>query len=69
LYTLTAQAVTSDNPDFRHIVRKDAVMFLEVRNMSDGEFEFWIKKQHLLIELADEFAKDNHVKDLLWRAP
>jgi NAD(P)-dependent dehydrogenase (short-subunit alcohol dehydrogenase family) len=40
------QAVTSDNPDFRYIVGKDAVMMLESRrNMSDGEFQNLIKKQ------------------------
>jgi short-subunit dehydrogenase len=40
------QTVTSDNPDFRHIVGKDAAIFLEARrNMSDREFENWIKKQ------------------------
>ena len=40
------RAVTSDNPDFRYIVGKDAAMSLEARrNMSDGEFENLIKKQ------------------------
>jgi short-subunit dehydrogenase len=40
------QAVTSDNPDFRYIVGKDAVMTLESRrNMSDREFQNLIKKQ------------------------
>ena len=34
------QAVTSDNPDFRYVVGKDAVMTLEARrNMSDREFQ------------------------------
>jgi NAD(P)-dependent dehydrogenase (short-subunit alcohol dehydrogenase family) len=40
------QAVTSDNPDFRYIVGKDAGMALESRrNMSDREFQNLIKKQ------------------------
>jgi NAD(P)-dependent dehydrogenase (short-subunit alcohol dehydrogenase family) len=40
------QAVTSDNPDFRYIVGKDAVMTLESRrNMSDREFQNFITKQ------------------------
>jgi short-subunit dehydrogenase len=40
------QAVTSDNPDFRYIVGKDAVMTLESRrNMADREFQNLIKKQ------------------------
>ena len=40
------QAVTSDNPDFRYIVGKDAAMSLETRrNMSDREFGNLIKKQ------------------------
>jgi short-subunit dehydrogenase len=40
------RAVTSDNPDFRYIVGKDAAMSLEARrNMSDVEFENLIKKQ------------------------
>jgi NAD(P)-dependent dehydrogenase (short-subunit alcohol dehydrogenase family) len=40
------QAVTSDNPDFRYIVGKDAAMTLESRrNMSDREFQNMIKKQ------------------------
>lgn len=39
-------AVTSDNPDLRYVVGKDAVMSLEARrNMSDGEFENLIKKE------------------------
>jgi NAD(P)-dependent dehydrogenase (short-subunit alcohol dehydrogenase family) len=40
------QAVTSENPDFRYVVGKDAVMILESRrNMSDREFQNLIKKQ------------------------
>jgi NAD(P)-dependent dehydrogenase (short-subunit alcohol dehydrogenase family) len=40
------QAVTSDNPDFRYVVGKDAVMALEARrSMSDREFQESIKKQ------------------------
>ena len=40
------QAVTSDNPDFRYVVGKDAAMALESRrNMSDREFHDLIKKQ------------------------
>jgi hypothetical protein len=40
------QAVTSDNPDFRYILGKDAVMTLESRrNMADREFQNLIKKQ------------------------
>ena len=39
-------AVTTDNPDFRYIVGKDAPMALESRrNMSDKEFHNLIKKQ------------------------
>jgi NAD(P)-dependent dehydrogenase (short-subunit alcohol dehydrogenase family) len=40
------QAVTSDNPDFRYVVGKDAEMTLESRrSMSDREFHNLIKKQ------------------------
>ena len=40
------QAVTSDNPDFRYVVGKDAIMALEARrSMSDREFQESIKKQ------------------------
>jgi NAD(P)-dependent dehydrogenase (short-subunit alcohol dehydrogenase family) len=40
------QAVTSDNPNFRYVVGKDAAMALESRrNMSDREFQNLIKKQ------------------------
>ena len=40
------QAVTSDNPDLRYVVGKDAAMALESRrNMSDKEFHDSIKKQ------------------------
>ncbi|HEY6886054.1 MAG TPA: SDR family oxidoreductase [Nitrososphaeraceae archaeon] len=40
------QAVTSDNPDFRYVVGKDAAMALESRrSMSDREFHDLIKKQ------------------------
>lgn len=40
------QAVTSDNPDFRYVIGKDAAMIIEARrNMSDREFEDLMKKQ------------------------
>jgi short-subunit dehydrogenase len=40
------QAVTSDNPDFRYVVRKDAAMILEARRtMYDREFQDLIRKQ------------------------
>ena len=40
------QAVTTDNPDFRYTVGKDASMALESRrSMSDREFHDSIKKQ------------------------
>lgn len=40
------QAVTSDNPDFRYVIGKDAVMIIEARKiMSDREFENLMKKQ------------------------
>lgn len=40
------QAATSDNPDFRYVVGKDAAMLLEARrNMSDREFQSLMKKQ------------------------
>ena len=43
------RAVTSDKPDFRSIVGKDAAMSLETRrNMSEGEFKHLIKKQLIL---------------------
>lgn len=39
-------AVSIDNPDFRYVVGKDAIMTLEAkRNMSDLEFRRLIKKQ------------------------
>jgi NAD(P)-dependent dehydrogenase (short-subunit alcohol dehydrogenase family) len=39
-------AVTSDNPEFRYVVGKDAMMALESRrSMSDREFQDMIKKQ------------------------
>jgi hypothetical protein len=39
-------AVTTDNPDFRYVVGKDAIMTLEAkRNLSDLEFRRLIKKQ------------------------
>jgi hypothetical protein len=31
--------VTSDNPDFRQIVGKDAATILDSRNMSEGEYK------------------------------
>jgi hypothetical protein len=40
------QAVTSDNPNFRYVIGKDAAMIIEARkNMSDSEFENLMKKQ------------------------
>jgi short-subunit dehydrogenase len=40
------QAVTSDNPELRYVVGKDAVMIIEARrDMSDREFQNLIKKQ------------------------
>jgi short-subunit dehydrogenase len=40
------QAVTSDNPQFRYIVGKDAASIIEARgNMSEKEFQNLIKKQ------------------------
>jgi len=43
---LILQAVTSENPDFRYVVGKDAATALESRrNMSDREFQDLIKKQ------------------------
>ena len=40
------EAVTSDNPDFRYIVGKDATMIIEARkNMSYVKFRDLIKKQ------------------------
>lgn len=40
------EAVTSDNPDFRYVVGKDATTILEARtSMSDREFQKLIKKQ------------------------
>jgi hypothetical protein len=40
------QAITSDNPNFRYVIGKDAAMIIEARkNMSDSEFENLMKKQ------------------------
>ena len=40
------QAVTSENPEFRYVVEKDAMMTLESRKiMSDKEFQDMIMKQ------------------------
>lgn len=40
------RAITSDNPDFRYVIGKDAAMIIEARrNMSDREFENLMKKQ------------------------
>jgi NAD(P)-dependent dehydrogenase (short-subunit alcohol dehydrogenase family) len=40
------QAVTSENPDFRYVVGKDATAIIEARrNMSDREFVNFIKRQ------------------------
>jgi len=42
------ESVTSDTPDFRYLVGKDATMILEARkNMSDREFQSLIKRQYL----------------------
>jgi hypothetical protein len=39
-------AVTTDNPDFRYVVGKDAIMTLEAkRNLSDLEFTRLMKQQ------------------------
>lgn len=47
-------AVTTDNPDFRYVVGKDAIMTLEAKgNMSDVEFRRLIKKQ---LNLQDDDA-------------
>lgn len=47
-------AVTTDNPDFRYVVGKDAIMTLEAKgNMSDVEFKRLIKKQ---LNLQDDDA-------------
>jgi len=43
---MIVNAVTTDNPDFRYVVGKDAIMTLEAkRNLSDLEFRRLIKKQ------------------------
>ena len=43
---LFLRAVTSDNPDFRYVVGKDAIMALEAKaNLSDLEFRRLVKKQ------------------------
>ena len=40
------QAVTSENPELRYVVGKDAAMIIEARkNMSDREFVNWMKNQ------------------------
>lgn len=40
------RAITSDNPDFRYVIGKDAAMIIEARKiMSDREFENLMKKQ------------------------
>jgi hypothetical protein len=47
------QAVMADNPDFRYVVGKDAVMTLESRrNMSDREFQDLLKKQFNLQNIS-----------------
>ena len=39
------QAVTSDKPNFRYVIGKDAEMFMDTRkNMSDREFKEWMMK-------------------------
>jgi hypothetical protein len=43
---MIVNAVTTDNPDFRYVVGKDAIMTLEAKtNLSDLEFRRLIKKQ------------------------
>ena len=40
------EAVISDNPDLRYVVGKDAAIVLEAKkNMSDKEFENFMKQQ------------------------
>ena len=40
------EAITSDNPDFRYLVGRDAAMTIEARkNMSDREFQDLLRKQ------------------------
>ena len=47
------QAVTSDNPDFRYIVGKDATMTIDARkNMSDREFQDLIRQQFNLQNIS-----------------
>jgi len=43
---MIVNAVTTDNPDFRYVVGKDAIMALEAKaNLSDLEFRRLVKKQ------------------------
>jgi len=43
---MIVNAVTTDNPDFRYVVGKDAIMTLEAKaNLSDLEFRRLVKKQ------------------------
>ncbi|MFL6380307.1 MAG: SDR family oxidoreductase [Nitrososphaeraceae archaeon] len=47
------QAVTSDNPDFRYVIGKDAATILETRKrMSDREFQDLFKKQFNLQDIS-----------------
>ena len=40
------EAVTTDTPEFRYVVGEDAQMILEKnKNLSDKEFEYFIKEQ------------------------
>ncbi len=40
------EAVTTDTPEFRYVIGKDAKMILEKnKNLSDKEFEYFIKEQ------------------------
>ncbi|MFL6433569.1 MAG: SDR family oxidoreductase [Nitrososphaeraceae archaeon] len=47
------QAVTTDNPDFRYVIGKDAATILETRKrMSDREFQDLFKKQFNLQDIS-----------------
>jgi hypothetical protein len=47
------QAVTTDNPDFRYVIGKDAATILETRKrMSDREFQDLLKKQFDLQDIS-----------------
>ena len=46
------QAVKTDNPDFRYVVGNDASMVMKARrNLSDKEFQNFMKKQFNLKRL------------------